>query len=964
MTFSALRHKYPTFYYKSFAYQISPQGLEIEFDFQTPPDLNFRPRLIIPGITRDQIERVGLAKVDAYVFHLGLVEMLSYWKATCSPEIVIEAGSLSPDQLDWWHVLLIKGMGEYFYVNQIDFTIPSFVQLTCPSSQVASPQPLQAAVQIPEALNSILIPIGGGKDSAVSIELLRPHADQQSIKLATLMINPTLASTKMAELSGIPNQDQHIVQRQMDPRLWELNEQGYLNGHTPFSALAAFVSVMVADLFGLAGVAVSNEHSSNEGNVVYQGEEINHQYSKTYEFEASFQRYCQSFFPHAPFYFSFLRPIFELQIAQLFASLTEPSHRHLIRTTFRSCNRGQKTNTWCGECSKCLFAYSILSPFIDQAELATMFGKNVLADESLWPIALELIDKGENKPLECVGTYEESLLAFYLSAKKIQSQVAQLPALLAKIKTEILNLETDLDQRTAALLQSWNTTHSLPADLANLLKPYIQPPVTSKTSVTTQTQVAPIAFQPVIDRLAQHHIVIFGLGREGLSTYRFVRQYLPTHPISLIDDQPLTQLDPQWTTFLNQDSALSYQSTHAVNNLPVNSVIVKTPGIPLTNPLLIQIRQTELPTTSNVQLFFDVVTQLKSNQKITVIGITGTKGKSTTTAAIHHLLQTAGQQTWLGGNIGVAALDLLKNTPTLDSSQPLFVVLELSCHQLDDLHTSPDVAVIQNIVPEHLDYYGSFERYVQAKSHITQFQTSDDSVIFNTDYEIPRQLAELSPGEKLLFATTKTKPDTSVSAWRQGSWLVLNGQKVIKVQDLPVLGDHNLENVLPAVVIGGKIGLPVAEIAAALKTFKPLPHRLELVTEKNGVKYVNDSLSTVPEAAMAALKAFPRQPVILIAGGYDRGQDFGELADYILQANVKALILFPATGEHIAAELRNRGGHSLPMYHVHTMRTAMEKANEMSKPGDVVLLSPASASFGGFKDYRDRGEQFSSLAME
>jgi len=396
MTVAALRQKYPTFYYKSFDYQITPQGLEIEFEFQTAPDLSFHPRLVIPHLTRAQFERVGIARMESYLFHLGLVEMLSYWKLTASPQIVIEAGSLNADQLEWWQTLLLKGLGEYFFVNQIDFTQPNFVHLSCTNAINASPEPLSETLKLPTDLASILIPIGGGKDSAVTLDILQPYARQRSLHLSTLMINPTPAAQKMADLSGI--QDKILVHRQLDPLLFELNEQGYLNGHTPFSALAAFTSVMIAELYGLQAIAVSNERSSNEGNVIYQGVEINHQYSKTYEFERSFQLYCQSFFPGAPHYFSFLRPLFELQIAQLFATLTESNQRQVIRTTFRSCNRGQKTNSWCGECSKCLFAYVILSPFIDQAELATMFGTNLLADESLWPIALELMGKGENKP--------------------------------------------------------------------------------------------------------------------------------------------------------------------------------------------------------------------------------------------------------------------------------------------------------------------------------------------------------------------------------------------------------------------------------------------------------------------------------------------------------------------------------------------------------------------------------------
>lgn len=470
MTAAELRQRYPTFYYKRFEYRLVPDGLEVEFEFAIPPDHTFHPTLFFPGVTQQHLENIPPRRLEQYLFHLGLVEMLSYWKATASPEISLEAGTLNQDQLAWLHQLLLKGMGEYFYVNQIDFTAPDFVRITTGDNNPHETAPEVSTIQppvIPDNLGSILIPIGGGKDSAVTLEILRQYAQQHQLKLGTLLINPTEAATEMAHLSQI--QPELQVQRQIDPHLLELNHQGYLNGHTPFSALVAFASVLTAELHNFAGIAVSNERSSNEGNVCFLDTEINHQYSKTYEFERNFQGYCQTYFPGSPHYFSFLRPLFELQIASLFARLTGTPETQAIRTTFRSCNRGQKTNSWCGECSKCLFAYVILSPFIAQSELEHIFGKNLLADESLWPIALDLLGKGENKPLECVGTYEESLLAFYLSIRNIQSPTEPLPALLERVQTEILAHEENLDERARAILQGWNEEHSLPTNLAELL---------------------------------------------------------------------------------------------------------------------------------------------------------------------------------------------------------------------------------------------------------------------------------------------------------------------------------------------------------------------------------------------------------------------------------------------------------------------------------------------------------------
>lgn len=476
MTLSELRHKHPVFYYHHYSNRVTDRGLEIEFLFSFDQNLVFRPTMIIPGVNQEVVSRSGQV-LDDYIFHIGLVEMLSYWKAACSPEIVIEAGQLTPVQRAWWSKLLMKGMGEYFFTNQIDFTRPNFVHLTSQEGgEIGSQEGGKANATfsvpvIPDKLDSILIPLGGGKDSVVTLELLTQAVNQRGgpHRLACLLINPTIAARDIAQSSGVSEIIE--VERQMDPLLLQLNQQGYLNGHTPFSALAAFVSLLVAELWQLEGIAVSNERSSNEGNVIFHNQEINHQYSKTFEFERDLQNYSQNWLKQAGHYFSFVRPLYELQIAGLFAKLTtddQPTHQ--LRTLFRSCNRGQKTNSWCGQCSKCLFAYSILSPFINQPELESLFGKNMLDDLSLWPIALELVGQGQNKPLDCVGTYEESTVAFYLAVQKIRSNHQDVPSLLAKINQTLLATETDLAQRATTILESWDQNHSLPQPLAEQLQ--------------------------------------------------------------------------------------------------------------------------------------------------------------------------------------------------------------------------------------------------------------------------------------------------------------------------------------------------------------------------------------------------------------------------------------------------------------------------------------------------------------
>jgi len=460
MQLSTLRTQFPRFYYHSAQYQLTAVGLEVNFEFSFSPTHRFSPGLVFHDINQSHLSPLSPEIIQAYVFNLGLVEMLSYWKAACSPEIVIEAGKLTQDQVEWWHHLLINGMGEFFFVNQIEFTQRDFVTLIsgeqCSTGRY---QPAKTSNSAPPLSSEakILIPIGGGKDSVVTLELLKQFIYHRP-QLGLLHLNPTVADSDTARVSEVTTL--HYVTRQLDPLILELNADGFLNGHTPFSALLAFVSTFMAHLTGYSYVALSNERSSNEGNVWYQDMEINHQYSKSFEFELAFQDYASRYFPGSPWYFSLLRPWYEMQIARVFAQY--PLYHHI----FRSCNRGKKTNSWCGECSKCLFAYSIIFPFIGSPQLTENFGSDMLAKVELLPLALELMGRAEHKPLECIGTIEESTIAFALCWQWYQDQGLPTPALLQAIYDQVLVDELNLGERAHQLKSAWNDQHSLPAELS------------------------------------------------------------------------------------------------------------------------------------------------------------------------------------------------------------------------------------------------------------------------------------------------------------------------------------------------------------------------------------------------------------------------------------------------------------------------------------------------------------------
>ncbi|MBU2543542.1 hypothetical protein KJ707_03190 [Patescibacteria group bacterium] len=459
MELSKLRQQYPRFVYDSFQTEIAPEGLKLTFFFTIEPDIKFQPTITIQGVTPALWQALPENLRRAWVFHLGLAEIPSYWKATASPEIIVKAGHLSPKQIAWWHKLLVRGMGEYFYLNQIDFTAENFVNWTTALEKIDLNK-----VRYPTLEEKYLVPVGGGKDSALTTCLL----NQQQLSFDIFLLNPTKAMEQVARLA---RPEQIITaSRQIDPKLLALNQQGYLNGHVPFSANIAFLARLIGLIFGHQNVVISNERSSNEGNVWFLGREINHQYSKSFEFEQDLEQYLTQhhLVPKQahPSYFSLLRPLYELQISRLFTLCT---HFAQLAPIFRSCNRGKKTNSWCGECPKCLFTFASFYPFVTEEKLVTIFGQNLFEKESLLPKALALLGKTTFKPFECVGTHEESIVAFYLSIKKLQTANKPLPILLQLVLDQMLRHQSNLPKRSTHILSSWNTNHQLPAKLEKAL---------------------------------------------------------------------------------------------------------------------------------------------------------------------------------------------------------------------------------------------------------------------------------------------------------------------------------------------------------------------------------------------------------------------------------------------------------------------------------------------------------------
>jgi len=442
MNFEELRNTYNKFIYKDYNITENPTSIVITYYFEIPGLTNFEPSIEILK-KNFKIENLNTKFTENLVFNLGMIEAISYFKATCSPEFVIECGNLDKTQEEWFKKIFYLGLGEFRFVNKIEVSQDDLVHfVSMKEKEEISP--------IKRKLDGIIIPIGGGKDSNVTLDLLKDYRD----KSYAFRIGPREVPLKAAEIAGFKRDDIIEVKRNIDKNILELNAKGFLNGHTPFSAMVAFLTYLIAFLVGKKYIALSNEDSANESNV--EGEKINHQYSKSLEFENDFRWYADNYLKAGVEYFSMLRPISELQIAMLFSKLEEYHH------IFNSCNVGSKKEPWrwCCNCPKCLFVYTILSPFLYKEKLVDIFGEDLFEREDLLKTFIELCGYGETKPFECVGTYKEIRYAITKTIEKIDGN---LPFLLKYYNDNFEKVNSNL-------LEYYNENNNLPEEFEKILK--------------------------------------------------------------------------------------------------------------------------------------------------------------------------------------------------------------------------------------------------------------------------------------------------------------------------------------------------------------------------------------------------------------------------------------------------------------------------------------------------------------
>ncbi len=910
-SYNQFRRHYTKFVYQDFHYCVGPAGLHISFDFALTgddevPQHTFHPKALIEARPFLHMQKLPKASLDMLVFHIGMIELISYWKCACPPIVVVKPYCLNGQQVAFWKKLYFNGLGEFFYTNGIDAREQDFMTLS--SCAVQGLQPISSPFLEPtQPHDDHIVPIGGGKDSVVTLELLgggRCSAEycSPSQRPLPLIMNPRGATIECVRQAGYSLNDVIVIRRSIDPYLLELNRQGFLNGHTPFSAMLAFYTLLASALTDArCRIALSNENSANESTV--KDSAVNHQYSKSLEFENDFRNYVAQNLSSSFKYYSFLRPLSELQIAMLF------SHYPHYFDVFKSCNAGSKQDIWCGKCAKCLFAYIILSPFIAPERLNAIFGHNLLDDVDMRGFFNELRGLTECKPFECVGTVDEVNSALSITYFKWYADAAQRPLLLRDFEPS--PVLTPLD--TVGL------QHNLPdSELSSL----------SSTLHHTSTGVQFYRYRQLFNMLAGREILIAGYGREGKSSHELLQRLFPSRQFDVAQN--------------DEEIVAALRQRHY-------DLILKSPGIPAS-------RFDGLCDPATISSQTDIFLRLYGDQ---TIGVTGTKGKSTTTAMIYSILRADDRPCLMAGNMGLPLFDII-NSMTADT----WVVAELSCHQLEHIHRAPAVSVLLNLYQEHLDHYRNYDAYCMAKMQIALRQQSGDIFFCN----------ESDDAGRYLHSMRKALPG-SVEPFSQTLALRCLAEKGLH---LSIAGDHNIMNAYVAMLVALHLKVKPVLIFTTLVNFRGLEHRLERVADVDGVIYYNDSISTIPQTAIAAVEAL-QDVDSLILGGFSRGIDYKPLVDAFFDTQsrcyrISTLVLLGSAGKAIYdlyEQCLAEAGVAAPQREIwshfdsdYSMEEAVRFCATHTAKGKICLLSPAASSYDHYKNFEHRGADFKHIVND
>ncbi len=436
----------------------------------------------------------------------------------------------------------------------------------------------------------------------------------------------------------------------------------------------------------------------------------------------------------------------------------------------------------------------------------------------------------------------------------------------------------------------------------------------------------------IIEFFKNKKIAILGFGMEGKSTYKFIRKYLPNQELTIIDNKDKSkEITDNNTKFVYGDNYL--------NNLNQYDIIMKTPGITFKDIDITDIKD---------KIYSELELLLEYNSD-NVIGITGTKGKSTTSTLIYNVLKEQYENTYLAGNIGTPIFDELDNY-----DENTKIVVEMSSHQLEFIKKSPHIGIILNLYQDHLDHAGSVKHYHECKMHMFDNQTENDIAIYCSDNENLNNIMKTKNYKQHIYQIQKEYDENKISL--KDNKVVYNNE-ILYIDDNKrhLIGEHNLENIMVVCLVAKLLNLDMKKVKDTIDKFNGLEHRLELVGTYNDIIFYNDTIATIPEATISGVNAL-KNVNTLIFGGMDRGIDYKPLIDFLNNSNIENLICMPSTGHKIANSIHNKN-----IIKVQTLEEAVDIAKKVTKKSTICLLSPAAPSYEYFKNFVEKGNKYKEL---
>ncbi|MCF6318276.1 MAG: UDP-N-acetylmuramoyl-L-alanine--D-glutamate ligase [Proteobacteria bacterium] len=801
---------------------------------------------------------------------------VSYYKAGLAKEIRFTHDCPSKQMAQFVEKTWKHGLAELAFENGVSFKGVCFKGV----STLLNKSSLFKRVLTP--LKQTLVPLGGGKDSLVTIEELK----QQGKNIHLFMVGNSALIKQVAAFVDLPLIQ---VKRQIDLKLIEYNKTGEgFNGHVPITAIISSIAVLTALLFDCNEVVFSNEKSADSANTINSdGDEVNHQYSKSHEFEKDFSAILASEITSNIKYYSQQRSSSELEILEKF------SHYPQYFPVFSSCNRNfhidgshNKKTKWCCNCPKCRFVFLGMAPFVEKSQLITIFGINLLDDVSQQKGFAELLGIQGFKPFECVGEIQESQQAFSMIQNR---QAWKDDKLIRCFKESLAQFEVKKQQKPNSTL-------------------------------------TPI-------KMSKKNIAIWGFGVEGKAT----AEYLKNKGIKFKVLCKEGETDRSYFCITKKvDQSL----------LGCFDLVVKSPGI---SPYTSLIKNSKCEFTSATAIWF------ANEKKSKVIAVTGTKGKSTTASLLAHVLSEQNLRVDLVGNIG---------QPLIASSlQYDYIVLESSSFQIYDGNIKADIAVITNLFPEHIDWHQGEENYFSDKLKI--LDSASVKILNATNTKLNELVNEPVNGEGVIYF------NDSDSYHVKNDVLYYQSKKLLSLQDIQLMGAHNLENIAAVLLVCDQCNLDREKSLASIKSFQPLAHRLQSLGKIGKHFAINDSIATTPMATIAALKTINLSNTTLLIGGYDRGHDWSGFVENLIMYSPKLIIVSGGNADSIMSLLKAKNAEknaekntTVNYKQQKNLKDSINYAVKNTQENGLILLSPGAPSFDQFESYVKRGDFFTEELMK